>query len=377
MSKLIESDFSLLDTEAKTRIASFIYKLAIRVMKVSKRAIDAAKASAALNQAQSGRVQTLIDFLTPRTALAKQVPPKIQKVLATRTVVPGQGDGIRTDMIFGPLRLLESGGDLGVETKHTEFLPGTPPRKLVALDKLQAQLSSIFGGILPQIKLITSDVRDIADRPFRIDHAYDKQLGAKAWRILHNGGPQDGQVAYYEDPAVLGQMDANPNVELDPWRQAVFSSAEDASLVLNQLTRGTSVKSRNFPKFKEYTVFLKYSAVYLQNDALHAALDSLLSAADAEEESKSQLSAQEKLSLIERSVLWIQERDVSPEALLSTLQAKDPELAKKFKEVLPDVLVKLRESKEHSEASLVEKAINSLRGKNLPSVRGTKPLVWI
>lgn len=113
MSKVVESDLSLLDTEAKTRIASFLYKLAIRVMKVSKRAIDASKVSVALNQAQNGRVQTLIEFLTPKTALARQTPPQIQKVLATRTIVPGQGDGIRTDMIFGPLRLLESGGDLG------------------------------------------------------------------------------------------------------------------------------------------------------------------------------------------------------------------------------------------------------------------------
>lgn len=348
---------SALDTSTRTRIASLLYKLAIRVMKVSKRPLDPSRAVLALDHAQGNRVKKLVQFFSPE----KSKPPSIQKVLATRTVAPGQGDGIRIDLVFGPLRLLEHGGDLGAVSKKTVLNPGSAPQGLVPLDKLQEVATSVFGGVLPNIKIITADVRDMSDRPFRIEHGYDKDLGARAWRIVHNGGPKDGQVAYYENPHIQAQLekaldrqgygakDKGPDAELDPYQPAVFKSAEEASLVLNQLTRGTSISSRNFPKFREYTIYLKYSAVYLQNpsngdSALYTVFDRLLSDADnsASEDSKS--SSEERKSLIEKAVAWIREKDVSPAALLSTLKAKDPELAKRYEEVLPDVVDRLEEA---------------------------------
>jgi len=334
---------SSLDTETRTRIASLLYKLAIRVMKVSKRPLDPSRATMALDHAQSGRVKKLVQYFTTREAKGQKAP-SIQKVLATRTVAPGQGDGIRLDLVFGPLRLLEQGGDLGAVSSKTEMVPGAPPKGLVPLDKLQDALTSVFGGVLPQVKVITADVRDVSDRPFRIEHGYDKEVGGRAWKIVHNGGPKDGQVTYYENQKILGQLEKNPNADLDPYRPAVFRSAEEAALVLNQLTRGTSVSSRNFPKFKEYTIFIKYSAVYLKNEGvLYSVFDRLLSEADADAEEESKLSFQEKKNLIEKAVAWIKEKEVSPDALLSTLQAKDPELAKQYREVLPDVLDRLQE----------------------------------
>lgn len=333
---------SALDPETRTRIASLLYKLAIRVMKVSKRPLDPSRSLMALDHAQGGRVRKLIQFLTPKEVSGGIRAPGIQKVLATRTVAPGQGDGIRIDLIFGPLRLLESGGDLAAVSSKTEFLPGSPPKGLIPMEKIQDTLTSVFGGVLPQIKLITSDVRDLSDRPFRIEHGYDKDAGARAWRIVHNGGQKDGQTAFYENPQISSQQEANS--DLDPYRPAVFRSAEEASLVLNQLTRGTSISSRNFPKFKEYTVFLKYSSVVLQSEgALYSVFDRLLSEADNDAEEQSRLSLEERKSLVDKAVTWIREKEVSPEALLSTLQVKDPELAKQFKEVMPAVVERLRE----------------------------------
>jgi hypothetical protein len=330
-----------LDTETRTRIASLLYKLAIRVMKVSKRPLDPSRAVLALDHAQGNRVRKLIQYFS---AEGQKKAPDVQKVLATRTVAPGQGDGIRVDLLFGPVRLLEQSGDLGAVNSKTKLSPGQPPQGLVPLEKLQDALISVFGGALPQVKLITEDVRDLSDRPFRIEHAYDKDLGARAWRVVHNGGPKDGQVTFYENPNILSQLEKNPDADLDPYRPAVFRSAEEASLVLNQLTRGTSVSSRNFPKFREYTVYFKYSAVYLQSEGtLFMVFDRLLSEADADAEEKSKLSFQEKKDLVEKAVAWLKEKEVSPDALLSTLQAKDPELAKKYKEVLPDVIERLQE----------------------------------
>ncbi len=340
-----------LDTETRTRIASLLYKLAIRVMKASKRPLDPARATLALDHAQGNRVRKLIQYFTstpfesaaPGSSSSRRTPvPSVQKVLAARTVVPGQGDGIRVDLIFGPLVLLEQDGDLGAISSKTVFTPGNPTRGLFPLEKLQEVVTAVFGGVLPQVKLLTADVRDLSDRPFRIEHAYDKDLGTRAWRVVHNGGPKDGQVAYYENPKILAQLVKNP--DLDPYRPAVFRSAEEASLVLNQLTRGTPVSSRNFPKFREYTIYVKYSSVYLKSEgALYAAFDRLLSEADQEHEEKSRLSLQEKKSLIEKSVALIREKEISPDALLATLEAKDPELAKQYKEILPEVIDRLQE----------------------------------
>lgn len=336
--------FDALDTETRTRIASLLYKLAIRVMKVSKRPLDPSRALLALDHAQGNRVKKLIQYFTPEKPSAQSPAPSVQKVLAARTVAPGQGDGIRVDLVFGPLRLLEQGGDLGAVNRKTTMNAGTPPQGLVPLEKLQEALTSVFGGVLPQVKLITADVRDLSDRPFRIEHAYDKDLGTRAWKIVHSGGPKDGQVAYYENPNILSQLEKDPNADLDPYRPAVFRSAEEAALVLNQLTRGTSISSRNFPKFREYTVYVKYSAVYLKSDgALYSVFDRLLSDADQEAEEKSTLSSQAKKDLIEKAVAWIKEKEVTPDALLSTLKAKDPELAKQYKEVMLDVIDRLQE----------------------------------
>jgi len=339
---------ALLDTSTRTRIASLLYKLAIRVMKVSKRPLDPSRALLALDHARKGNVKKLIAAFTPSDAVGSiriSKIPSVQKVLAARTFVPAQGEGIRVDLVFGPLFLLESRGELGAISKKSVSRPGLPPEGLIPLEKLEAALSSTFGGILPQTKLITSDVRDLSDRPFSIEHSYDQESGGTVWKVVHAEGAQKGQVAFHENPKVVSQLEKDPSLDLDPWRPAVFKSAEEAAQILNQLTRGTSLSSRNFPKFKEYTVYFKYSAVYLATSAADSALynsfDRLLSEADTASEESSALSALEKKELVTKALEWIKDKEATPAALLSTMEAKNPAMAKQLKQVLPDIYAAL------------------------------------
>ena len=345
----------VLDTAARTRIASWLYKLAIRVLKVSKLPLEPEKALAALDRDRL--VAHLVSRFTPAPdpgALHIPIPkvPSVQKVLAARTIVPGQGPGVRLDLVFGPIFLREANGELGAVTKKSVSKPGLPPEGLLELEKLEGALASVFGGVLPQTKLITADVRDLSDRLFRLDHSYDTDSGKRVWKIIHTQGQQKGQVAYYENPKVRAQMEKNP--DLDPWCPAIFRSGKEAAEVLNTLTRGTSLSSRSFPKFKEYTVYFKYSSVYLQKSAdsakAYSALDALLTSGDADAKKAAELSAAERKALVEKTVAWIIKKDANPEALMSTLRTKSPELAKQFEPVLPDIYAALEKLPAQKEA---------------------------
>lgn len=331
----------LLSLDERTRIASFLYKLAIRVQKLSKQKLDPSEFVSSFDANSSARMSKLTSFFSP---LKGGKPAQIQKVLATRTVFPGEGDSLKLDLVVGPFSLLDNKGDLGVVTSKTQFFPGQSPSPLFPLDDIKKVLSAIFSGVTSDVKLITSDIRDFSDRPYRIEHGYAQELGTKAWKIVHNVGPHAGEVAMWEDPRVVGQMQAKDATEdLDPYKPAVFRSSEEASAVLNQLTRGTPTSTRNIPKFREYVVYVKYTFVLSEKSQpdLYSNVNSLLSKADQKSKEESSLSIRQRHDLISKSVSWLVEKDVSPEVLLNTLKVKDPELAKKVREVLPDILTSL------------------------------------
>lgn len=357
---------ALLRSSDRTRIASVLYKLAIRVMNMSKRPLDPAKVGSVLNRAQEGSVKKLIeDFSPPEGGLAISKPPSIQKVLATRTTVPSQGDGIRVDYLFGPFFCVENNGEPEAVGKKTVMRPGLSPENTYSSEKIEEEVASAFGGALPQFKFTTVDVRDRLDRPFRLDVSYDKGLGRKAFKILHTAGPQKGQIALYENPRILGQMAKNP--ELDPWVPAVFRTAEEAAQVLNELTRGTSLGSRSFPKFKEYTRLLKYSAVYLKspvdgNSSLYNIFDILLSEADSVSD---EVSSKDQQELLNQAMTWLDEQAVSPAALMSTLEAKNPEMAKQLKPLLPVIQEKWQRDQERKQEKTIGKITALIRERKL------------
>ena len=333
-------DIDLLPSE-RTRIASLLYKLAIRVQKISKQTLEPQSFVSSFDSASSGRLGRFISFFSPKKG---GKPASVQRVLATRTVFPGEGPSIKVDLVVGPFSLLESKGDLGVVTSKTQFFPGQEPHPLSSLEEVKKILSILFAGVSSEVKLITSDVRDFSDRPYRIEHGYSSELGARAWKIVHNVGPHAGEVAMWEDPRVVGQMQAKDATEdLDPYRPAVFRSSEEASTVLNQLTRGTPTSTRNIPKFREYTVYVKYTVVFSEKSNLdtYNAVNSLLSSADKKSEEDSALSVTQRHDLVSKAVDWLMDKDVTTDVLLHTLKTKDPELAKKVKEALPEILTAL------------------------------------
>lgn len=356
---------ALLSSSDRTRIASSLYKLAIRVMQMSKRPLDPAKVSNAINASRERVVSRMIkNFSSAKGQGALQIvkPPSIQKVLATRTTVPEQGDGIRVDILVGPFFLLEDKNkDLGIICKDTVIRPGLPPEDLYPLEKLYNLAENLlFGGVLPQSKLPVVDARDVSDKPFALDHSYDNDIGDKAWKVVHTSGPKKGQVAMYENASMVGKQKANKDSEIETWIPAVFRTGTEASKVLNQLTRGTSHSSRTFPKFREYTTFLKYSSVHLKSDSagLYSVFDLLLSEADS---SSNQETEGDKKAIIQEALEWLRERSVNPATLLATLENKNPEMAKKLRSVFPAIEEAWSLEQDSSQESTLKKIVAILK----------------
>lgn len=245
-----------LDLTSRTCIASLLYKLAIRMQRVSKRPIDPGKAAMRINVTTDGALSKLSAHFTP-AGRGKVKPPGLVKVMAHRTFVPGHGSGIRVDLFFGPLHLVETVEGIGILTNKSvrDELGGGYGGTLETVDTLEALFPAKLGGLLHSMKVITADVREHVDRRFSIER--DFQNGKRVWKIVDK---ETGEPAYYQLPHSVAQQ-----ADTDPYREAIFPSAQDAARVLNELTRGTSHKSRTLPKFKEYTLYVKYSAVYLEN----------------------------------------------------------------------------------------------------------------
>lgn len=360
---------ALLSASERTRIASSLYKLAIRVMQLSKRPLDTAQVTKMLDKAGNGRLTQVISVFSPAESqgfLQTIKPPSIQTVLATRTTVPEQGDGIRVDIVFGPFYLLEDEKkDLGVIRKSTVARPGLAPDKLYPMNSLYNLANSVFGGVLSQHKLPILDAKDVSDKPYYIDHSYDREVGDKAWKILHTSGPKKDQVALYENPRIKAKMSAD--AEIDPWVPAIFDNGPDASRVLNQLTRGTSHSSRLFPKFREYTAFLSYSSVHLKSPSngdasFYSVYDLLLSSVDTESDSTS---AKTDKAIITQALDWLREKSVSPDTLMATLENKNPEMAKKLKSLLPAIERAWSVEQDSSQESVIKKLIKTLRTHSL------------
>lgn len=249
-----------LDFTFRVRIASLLYKLAIRMQKVSKRPIEPGKAAMRINVTTDGALSKLAAHFTPAIGEKKGASPGLVKVMAHRTFMPGHGSGIRVDLFFGPMHLVETVEGLGILTNKSERDPlGGGYSGLETVDTLESLFPAKLGGLSHVMKVITADVREHSDRRFGIER--DFKNGKRVWKIVDQ---ETGKPAYYQLPAALSQEAE------DPYREAIFTSAQDATRVLNELTRGTSHKSRTLPKFKEYTIFVKYSAVYLEN---HPATD--------------------------------------------------------------------------------------------------------
>lgn len=250
-----------LDLTSRIRIAGLLYKLAIRMQKVSKRPIEPGKAAMRINVTTDGALSKLAAHFTPAVGAKKGTSPGLVKVLAHRTFVPGHGGGIRVDLFFGPMHLVETVEGLGILTSKSERDQlGGGYSGLETVDTLESLFPAKLGGLSHSMRVITADAREHSDRRFGIER--DFKDGKRVWKIMDT---ETGKPAYYQLPASLAQ-----EAETDPYREAIFTSAQDATRVLNELTRGTSHKSRTLPKFKEYTVFVKYSAVYLEN---HPATD--------------------------------------------------------------------------------------------------------
>lgn len=281
---------SALDLTDRTEVASLLYKLAIRMQKVSKRPLDPAQAAGAINDALSGSLGQLRAHFSPPPEVVRGEAPTLAKAVAARTFVPGHGPGIRLDMFFGPLHLVETVEGLGVVTSETTKNPVSNTGfdgKLETVDTLESLFPSKFGGMSHKIKVITADVRERQDLQYKIERKFEN--GKRVWAIIDR---ETGKPAYYALPAAVAQ-DAD-----DPYREAIFTSATEATKILNDLTRGTSHKSRSLPKFKEYLVYVKYSAVYLKNhpagqvgSGMFEALDGMLPSEDSsrQEESESRL----------------------------------------------------------------------------------------
>lgn len=275
-----------LDETSRIRIASMLYKLAIRMQKVSKRPVDPGKAAMRVNAAMDGALARLAAHFTPAVGDARGKTPALVKAAAHRTFVPGHGNGIRVDLFFGPLHLVETAEGIGVLTDKSQRsqLDKSFGGTLESVDSLESLFPSKLGGLSSSMKIITADTREHDDRRYKIEQGFHKgSEGKRVWKIIDR---ETGKPAYYQLPKAVAQGVA------DPYREAVFTSAQEASRVLNELTRGTSHKSRLLPKFREYTIYVKYSAVYLENhpasDVGHAMFDVMAPLIPQEAEERAQ-----------------------------------------------------------------------------------------
>lgn len=263
-----------LDLTSRTRIASFLYKLAIRVQKAIKRPLDAEKVARRMNIVLNGAVSELRAHFTPANGVVSGGPPSLAKVAAHRTFVPGHGPGIRMDLFFGPLHLVKTVDGFGVVTSQTEkdrYSATGFSGRMETVDSLESIFPSKLGGVNSKLRVITSDVRDDADTEYEVQRAFEG--GKRVWKIVK---ADTGEVAHYrnkesvksnittqETNVHLPEEDRKPLV--DEYREAIFSSATEATRVLNELTRGKDHKSRVLPKFKQYLMYVQFSTSYLAN----------------------------------------------------------------------------------------------------------------
>jgi len=220
---------------------------------VSKRPLPAFKVITRVNLATEGAFNRLSAHFTAGAGPQSGKVPSIAKANAHRTFMPGHGNGIRVDLFVGPIHMIENKEGLAVMTSKTANHAGSY-EGTDTVDSLESTFTSALGGMSSSIKVYTADVRDVDSRKYTIDRGFED--GKRVWVIINR---ETGKPAYYVPPKSSEQ-----NVE-DPYREAIFTSSQEATLVLNDLTRGTRIKRRALPVFKEYTVFVKYSSVYLEN----------------------------------------------------------------------------------------------------------------
>jgi hypothetical protein len=253
-----------LDRASRVRIASFLYKLAIRIQKTSKVGItDPEKVRGvieAVDGATNKSLSGLSSHFTPSIGFQRGKVPTLHRVFLNRTFVPGYGSGIRSSFVFGPLHLVQSEEGIGVltnmSTKNTSSFGG-----LENPDALKAVFESRLGGVKSGFSLSTEDVR--GDTRFKVEKGFRE--GKPVWKIIDKS---TGNVASYEASATVKRMTRkkdkrDKDVDVDPYRDAIFSTIEEAAEVWNSLEGG--VGTMVIPEFRETIAYVKYTAVYLES----------------------------------------------------------------------------------------------------------------
>lgn len=349
-----ETDLSWSD---RVRIATLLYKVAIREIHVAKRPVPTKDLVPVLDR-HGLDVSGFIKRYTPSTTVLGK-PPSVRQALASRTNVPGEGLGVRLYLSIGPFTLKDHESGAGIVGANTTSFGGMTG--LVDKSTLHRDVQTSFGGINGKLRWLAPDARSKSDRPFRVEHGYIPQLSTYGWKVIHNGGPHDGKVLMYEDPKVLAQLEQYP--DLDPWKPAVFNSSLAATKFLNGLTGRSGNSTRPFPVYKEFTFFVTYVADYPSSrfPDLYNALSNLLSAADDAHDKSIAASEAEKGQLIQHAVGWLVDRGVSVDVLLTTLKSKDPELAQKIKAIVPDIINLLPEAQKKHKKELLTNLVAMLR----------------
>lgn len=245
-----------LDFTSRVRIASMLYKLAIRMQQTSKRTLDSTRVMSDVDSVANGAFSWLLSHFTPAVGAARGKSPRLAKSTAHRTEVPGHGSGMRVSFLVGPLHMVQSPESVDILTSASIRNPSARSySNSDSLDAMETMFASKLGGISPSINVVTRDIRPQSVSTSRYRMTRDFQDGKRVWVILDN---ETGEPAWYTLTSSEAQGSA------DPYRKAVFPTSQEATREFNKMTVGTRHKSVSLPKFEEKLLFVRYSAVYLE-----------------------------------------------------------------------------------------------------------------
>mgnify|MGYP003147204747 CR=1 FL=1 len=293
---------TLPDIQDRARMASFLIKLAIRKMKAAHRPVEPQVAMSALaslrgDKAVSFFEQFDVSSAAKTTAGARLLSSKdkatLQKVTAAQTFVPGQGHGVRVNSAIGPFIVRDTPqGPIILNRDVVSFRGIVGHSSTFDVDDclkpkdLYEQVKEILGGVNTKLEARVKAAESVANKPFRIERDYEiRTVGDKARRVMifkivrnDPNGKHDGETAYWIDPkiqsrAIRQQEEAQRAKELgkddvvvdnqSPEQPAIFTSADKAAEVLNELTDAHNTTSiRTVHRFMERRVFLLLSTTF-------------------------------------------------------------------------------------------------------------------
>jgi len=224
----------------RQRIASILYKLAIRNMQLAYRTLYTEKDRADLGDL-SRKFADLSAYATPRrlpnaAEIGGSPVPRLLFLAAARTVASGSSSGgsdaVKVKMVFGPIYASFRSGVSKILISSTSH---NVPSSYSDLNDLEKRLGEVFGSTGKLSVLYRSLIRE-DQNSYRIELTTTQKSSNSQYAIVHNGGKQEGKVIKIRFTNKSGK---------ESYRDAIYPTSSLAIKALSEVATGLPLSSKS------------------------------------------------------------------------------------------------------------------------------------